>query len=85
METPYQTFFYFNGLYMFDKETANGLVGFTDPLFDTGKITMGPFEFSPLITVLIYVVFMALCIAIALLIYWLTRKQRRNAIDIPKL
>jgi hypothetical protein len=70
---------------MFDKSTANGLLGFTDPLFDLGKITLGPLEFYPLITVLVYIVFMALCLGVALTIYWLTRNQRKGTVDSLKL
>ena len=64
---------------MFDKVTAAGLLGFTEPLFDIGKISIGLFEVYPVITVAVYAVFMALCLGVALLIYWLTRNQRRGS------
>lgn len=80
-ETPMQQFFYYNDLYMFDKQIAGDLVGFTDPLFDIGKITIGSLEISPLVVLFVYVVFMAFCLSIAFFIYWLTRNQRKNNIE----
>lgn len=71
------SFFTANHLFMFDKDTARGLVGFTDPLFENGVIKFGHFEIYPLIQLLVYVVFMAICIGVFFLIYALTTKQRR--------
>lgn len=81
-ETPIQRFFYFNDLYMFDKGVASDLVGFTDPLFEIGKIKIGAFEMYPLAIVFVYFVFMALCLGIAFFIYWLTRNRRKNEINL---
>ena len=71
------SFFTANHLFMFDKDTARGLLGFTDPLFENGVIKFGHFELYPLVQILIYVVFMAICIGVFFLIYALTTKQRR--------
>ena len=76
-----QNFFYANHLFMFDKDTARGLLGFTDPLFENWVIKFGTFELYPLVQGLIFIVFMALCWAVCLLIYALTKKQRRNYIE----
>ena len=72
------SFFTANHLFMFDKDTARGLVGFTDPLFENCVIKFGTFELYPLVQILIYVVFMALCIGVFFLIYALTAKQRKE-------
>jgi uncharacterized membrane protein YwaF len=72
-----QNFFYANHLFMFDKDIARGLVGFTDPLFENCVIKLGTFEIYPLVQGLAYIVFMALCLGIYMLIYLLTRKQRK--------
>lgn len=72
-----QNFFYANHLFMFDKDIARGLVGFTDPLFENCVIKLGSFEIYPLVQGLAYIVFMALCLGIYMLIYLLTRKQRK--------
>lgn len=71
------SFFTANHLFMFQKDTARDLVGFTDPLFENGVIKFGHFELYPLVQILIYVVFMAICIGVFFLIYALTTKQRR--------
>lgn len=73
-----QNFFYANHLFMFDKDIARGLVGFTDPLFENCVIKLGAFEIYPLVQGLVYLVFMALCLGIYMLIYLLTKKQREN-------
>ncbi len=73
-----QNFFYANHLFMFDKEIARGLVGFTDPLFENLVIKLGAFEIYPLVQGLVYIVFMTICIGIFLLIYALTSKQRKR-------
>lgn len=75
---PYQSFFYANHLFMFDKDIAKGLVGFTDPLFDNCVIKLGAFEIYPLVQGLVYIVFMAICTGLYLLIYALTAKQRKS-------
>ena len=72
-----QNFFYANHLFMFDKEIAHGLVGFTDPLFENCVIRFGAFELYPLVQALVYVVFLALSLIVFALIYLLTRKHRR--------
>ena len=72
-----QNFFYANHLFMFDKEIAHGLVGFTDPLFESCVIRFGAFELYPLVQALVYVVFLALSLIVFALIYLLTRKHRR--------
>ena len=84
-ETPMQRFFYFNDLYMFDKTVANDLVGFTDPLFDIGKISVGALEIYPLAVIFVYAVFMSLCLGVAFFIYWLTRNQRKGSIESLKI
>ncbi len=71
------SFFTANHLFMFDKDTARGLVGFTDPLFENCVIKLGYFELYPLVQILVYVAFMAICIGVFFLIYALTRKQRK--------
>lgn len=71
------SFFTANHLFMFQKDTARDLVGFTDPLFENGVIKFGHFELYPLVQILIYIVFMAICIGVFFLIYALTTKQRR--------
>ena len=71
------SFFTANHLFMFDKDTARGLLGFTDPLFENGVIKFGAFELYPLVQLLIYAIFMVICIAVFFLIYALTAKQRR--------
>lgn len=73
-----QKFFYANHLFMFDKDIARGLVGFTDPLFENCVIRLGTFEIYPLVQGLVYIVFMVLCLGIYMLICFLTRKQREN-------
>lgn len=75
---PIQNFFYANHLFMFDKEIAKGLVGFTDPLFDNCVIKLGAFEIYPLVQGLVYLVFMAICVGVYMLIYALTSKQRKS-------
>lgn len=71
------TFFTANHLFMFDKDTARGLLGFTDPLFENGVIKLGYFEIYPLVQIMVYVAFMAICIGVFFLIYALTAKQRK--------
>ncbi len=75
---PYQNFFYANHLFMFDKDIARGLVGFTDPLFDNCVIKFGAFEIYPLVQGLVYITFMVICLGLYLLIYALTAKQRKQ-------
>ena len=74
-----QNFFYANHLFMFDKDIARGLVGFTDPLFDACVLKFGSFEIYPVVQGLVYVAYMALCLGVYLLIYALTRKQRKQS------
>lgn len=76
-----RSFFTANHLFMFDKDTARGLVGFTDPLFENGVIKLGYFELYPLVQILVYVVFMLICMGVFFLIYALTTKQRREYIN----
>ena len=76
-----RSFFTANHLFMFDKDTARGLVGFTDPLFENGVIKLGHFEIYPLVQILVYIAFMVLCIGVFFLIYGLTAKQRKNYIE----
>ena len=71
------SFFTANHLFMFDKDTARGLVGFTDPLFENCVIKLGYFEFYPLVQILVYIAFMAICIGVFFLIYALTGSQRK--------
>ena len=71
-----QNFFYTNFLFMFDKEIAGDLLGFTDPLFENCVIKIGIFEIYPLVQFLVYVVFMAVCLSAYLLIHALTKRQR---------
>lgn len=73
------SFFTANHLFMFDKDTARGLVGFTDPLFENCVIKIGYFELYPLVQGLVYVAFMALCVGVFFIFYGLTAKQRRAA------
>ena len=63
---------------MFDKGTAKGLLGFTDPLFENGIIKIGVFELYPLAQLAVYFVFMAICVGVFFLIYALTTKQRKQ-------
>lgn len=72
-----QNFFYSNHLFMFDREIAEGLIGFVGPLFDT-KIAFGHFEIYPIVQLAVYVVFMLICTLVFFLIYGLTRKQRKE-------
>ena len=72
------TFFIANHLFMFDKGTAKGLLGFTDPLFENGIIKIGVFELYPLAQLAVYFVFMAICVGVFFLIYALTNKQRKQ-------
>lgn len=72
----FASFFYANHLFMFDKEIARGLVGFTDPLFDM-KIALGPFEIYPAVQLLVLAVFMLLCTGVFFLFYGLTKNQRK--------
>lgn len=74
----FQNFFYANHLFMFDKDIARGLVGFTDPLFENCVIKMGAFELYPLVQILVYVAFMALCSGVFFLCYALTKNQRKQ-------
>jgi len=71
-----QNTFYVNFLFMFDKETAASLVGFTAPLFDMFVIKIGIFEIYPVVQLLIYIVFMSVCLLAYLLIHALTKRQR---------
>ena len=71
-----QNFFYANFLVMFDKETAGDLLGFVTPLFEKCVIKIGIFEIYPLVQILIYIVFMAVCLLAYLLIHALTKRQR---------
>lgn len=73
-----QNFFYVNFLFMFDKDVAGSLVGFTEPLFEKYVIKFGIFEIYPVAQLLVYVVFMAICLAAYLLIYTLTKRQRSD-------
>jgi len=73
----FQNFFYSNHLFMFDKEIAHGLVGFTDPFFENCIIKIGAFEIYPLAQGLVYLVYMALSLGVCFLIYALTKKQRK--------
>ncbi len=72
-----QNFFYANHLFMFDKDIARGLVGFTDPLFENCVIRLGAFEIYPLVQVLVYIAYMAICLGVYLLIYLLTNRKRK--------
>ena len=76
---PTQDFFYCNHLFMFDKDTARDLVGFSDPFFEIGLIKLGTFEIYPLMQILVYIVFMTICLGINLLLYALSSKQRKTA------
>ncbi|MBR7161167.1 MAG: YwaF family protein [Clostridia bacterium] len=71
-----QNFFYANFLFMFDKEIAEGLVGFVTPLFEKYVIRIGIFEIYPLAQLLVYVIFMTVCLLAYLLIHALTKRQR---------
>lgn len=71
-----QNFFNANFLFMFDKETAGGLIGFAVPLFEKCVIKIGIFEIYPIIQILIYVVFMTICLLAYLLVHALTKRQR---------
>lgn len=73
-----QNFFYANHLFMFDKDIARGLVGFTDPLFENCVIKLGAFEIYPLVQGLVYLVFMAICLGVYMLFYILTKGQRKR-------
>jgi hypothetical protein len=75
------SFFTANHLFMFDKDTARGLIGFTDPLFENGVIKLGYFELYPLVQILVYAAFMLICICVFFLIYALTTKQRREYVN----
>ena len=79
-----RSFFTANHLFMFDKDTARGLVGFTDPLFENCVIKFGHFELYPLVQILVYIAFMAICIGVFFLIYALTRKQRKAYLEANK-
>ncbi len=74
-------FFNANHLFMFDKAEAKRLVGFTDPLFDGLVIKFGTFELYPLVQILVYIVFMALCVGVFFIIYALTSKMRKNYVE----
>jgi hypothetical protein len=63
---------------MFDKDVAGSLVGFTEPLFEKYVIKIGIFEIYPVAQLLVYVVFMAICLAAYLLIYMLTKRLRSD-------
>lgn len=76
-----QNFFYANHLFMFDKDIARGLVGFTDPLFENCVIRLGAFEIYPLVQGLVYVAFMVICLSVYFLIYLLTGKQRKSSAE----
>jgi uncharacterized membrane protein YwaF len=76
-----RSFFTANHLFMFDKDTARGLIGFTDPLFENGVIKLGYFELYPLVQILVYAAFMLICICVFFLIYALTTKQRREYVN----
>lgn len=80
-DKPFQNFFYSNHMFMFDKDIARGLVGFTDPLFENLVIKIGAFEIYPLVQSLVYVAFMVICIGVFFLIYALTAKQRKEYIE----
>ena len=71
-----QNFFYTNFLFMFDKEIAGNLLGFTTPLFENYVIKIGIFEIYPLAQLLVYIVFMTICLSAYLLIHVLTKRQR---------
>ena len=73
-----QNFFYANHLFMFDKDIARGLVGFTDPLFDACVLKFGSFEIYPVVQGLVYVAYMVLCLGVYLLMYALSGKQRKS-------
>jgi uncharacterized membrane protein YwaF len=71
-----QNFFYTNFLFMFDQEKAGDLVGFLEPLFDIGVIRIGTFEIYPVIQLLVYVVFMTVCLSLYVVIHAKTKRQR---------
>ena len=71
-----QNFFYSNFLFMFDKDIAGDLVGFAAPLFEKNVIKIGIFEIYPVAQLLVYVVFMTVCLLAYLLIHALTKRQR---------
>lgn len=77
-----QNFFYANHLFMFDKEIAGNLVGFTDPLFENCVIKLGAFEIYPLVQVLVYIVFMAICLGVYFMIYLLSKKLRNQSSEL---
>ena len=71
-----QNFFYSNILFMFDKEVAGRLIGFVEPLFDIWVIRMGTFEIYPVVQLLVYVVFMTVCLSLYLVVHAKTKRQR---------
>ena len=71
-----QNFFYSNFLFMFDKEVAGRLIGFVEPLFDIWVIRMGTFEIYPVVQLLVYVVFMTVCLSLYLVVHAKTKRQR---------
>ncbi len=71
-----QNFFYSNFLFMFDQKKAGELVGFLEPLFDIGVIRIGTFEIYPVVQLLVYVVFMTVCLSLYLIIHAKTKRQR---------
>jgi uncharacterized membrane protein YwaF len=73
-----QNFFYSNFLFMFDKDVAGGLLGFTLPLFENYVIKIGIFEIYPVVQILVYFVFMAVCLSAYVLIHALTKRQRND-------
>ncbi len=76
-----QNFFYANFLFMFDKETAGNLVSFAEPLFEKHVIKFGVFEIYPLAQLLVYVIFMTVCLLAYILIHALTKRQRDDYAD----
>ncbi len=71
-----------NYLFMFDKENTMNIAKFSGPLFDM-KVTIGGFFTLSMIQLLMYVVFLAICIGVFCIFYAFFREKKKVVAALP--
>ncbi len=71
-----------NYLFMFDKENTMNIAKFSGPLFDM-KVTIGGFFTLSMIQLVMYVVFLAICIGVFCIFYAFFREKKKVVAALP--
>ena len=79
-DTTGNDFWRCNYLFMFDKEKTMAIAGFSGKLFDL-KVTIGGFFTLSMIHLMMYVVFLAICIGAFCLFYAFFREKKKVTLD----